>query len=80
MEHLPVLLKEAVQFLVTNKSGVYVDGTVGCGGHSKEILQSLKSDGRLLGVDRDTDALEVAKKELEGLYSRNYMRLLIQAE
>lgn len=51
--HQTVLLREAVDALVTAPSGVYVDGTFGRGGHSRLILDSLGADGRLLGVDKD---------------------------
>lgn len=51
--HQTVLLREAVDALVTAPSGVYVDGTFGRGGHSREVLGALAEDGRLLGVDKD---------------------------
>ena len=56
--HEPVLLKEAVDGLAIDKSGVYVDVTFGGGGHSREILQRLGPDGRLIAFDQDSDALE----------------------
>lgn len=56
--HIPVLLKASVNKLVHNPGGIYADATFGGGGHSREILSRLNSDGRLLGFDRDTDALE----------------------
>jgi 16S rRNA (cytosine1402-N4)-methyltransferase len=62
--HQTVLLREAVEALVTDPSGCYVDGTFGRGGHSKYLLDHLGRDGRLLGVDKDPAAFEVAK-ELE---------------
>lgn len=55
-QHLTVLLNEAVDALVTNTSGQYVDGTFGRGGHSRLILSRLAADGRLLGVDKDPQA------------------------
>jgi 16S rRNA (cytosine1402-N4)-methyltransferase len=54
--HNPVLLAESVQQLVTNPSGSYIDVTFGGGGHSRKILESLNSDGRLLAFDQDPDA------------------------
>jgi len=54
--HNPVLLAESVQQLVTNPSGTYIDVTFGGGGHSRKILESLDSDGRLLAFDQDPDA------------------------
>ncbi len=56
-KHLPVLLKEAVTALAIKPDGVYVDGTFGRGGHSRAILQQLNDDGRLLGLDRDPQAI-----------------------
>ena len=54
--HNPVLLEKSVQALITDPSGVYIDATFGGGGHSRHILQSLTSEGRLLAFDRDADA------------------------
>lgn len=56
--HNPVLLKEAIDGLNINPSGVYVDVTFGGGGHSKEILSRLDENGRLFAFDQDADALE----------------------
>ena len=55
--HDPVLLKESVDALVTNTSGIYIDATYGGGGHSAEILSRLSPEGRLIAFDRDSDAL-----------------------
>ena len=55
--HIPVLLKESVDALVTDPSGIYVDATFGGGGHSREILSRLSADGRLIAFDRDSDAI-----------------------
>lgn len=55
--HLPVLLSESVNELITNPSGTYVDVTFGGGGHSRQILSQLNEDGRLLAFDQDSDAL-----------------------
>ncbi len=54
--HIPVLLNECVEQLVTNPSGVYVDLTFGGGGHSKAILEKLNKDGKLYAFDQDPDA------------------------
>ncbi|MEX1199214.1 MAG: 16S rRNA (cytosine(1402)-N(4))-methyltransferase RsmH [Methylophaga sp.] len=56
-QHLPVLLEEAVTALAIKPDGFYVDGTFGRGGHSRAILQQLNDDGRLLGLDRDPQAI-----------------------
>jgi 16S rRNA (cytosine1402-N4)-methyltransferase len=63
--HDPVLVKEVVDLLVTNQDGVYVDCTVGGGGHSKLILEKLSPKGRLIGIDRDEEALAEAQKVLD---------------
>ena len=55
--HQTVLLNEAVTELVTDKSGLYIDGTFGRGGHSRKILEELTAEGRLLGVDKDPEAI-----------------------
>ena len=60
MEHQAVLLKEAVNALLTNRNGIYVDATFGRGGHSKKILESLGPQGRLVVLDKDPQAIEVA--------------------
>lgn len=58
MYHNPVLLHESVDGLAIKEDGVYVDVTFGGGGHSKEILNRLGSEGKLFAFDQDTDALE----------------------
>ena len=55
--HTPVLLQESVSALHVNPAGVYVDATFGGGGHSAAILSQLGKDGRLIVIDRDSDAL-----------------------
>lgn len=59
-KHKSVLLDEAVELLITSPSGCYVDGTFGRGGHSRLILSKLAEDGRLLGFDKDPQAIAVA--------------------
>ena len=55
--HLPVLLREACEFLVTDNDGIYVDGTLGGGGHAEEVLKKLSGRGKLLGFDKDEEAI-----------------------
>ncbi len=62
--HVPVLLKEAIDFLNIRRGGTYIDATVGLGGHSYEIAKRLGALGRLIGVDKDPAALEAAGKSL----------------
>ena len=78
-EHLPVMVSEVMSYLITDPNGIYVDGTVGLGGHSKAILSSLNKSAHLIGIDRDNKALSVAKKNLVhininfSLYNRSYI-------
>ncbi|HET7205062.1 MAG TPA: 16S rRNA (cytosine(1402)-N(4))-methyltransferase RsmH, partial [Terriglobales bacterium] len=58
--HVPVLLKEAIDFLNVRRGGTYIDATVGLGGHSYEIAKRLGAPGHLIGVDKDPAALSVA--------------------
>lgn len=61
--HIPVLLKETLEYLIWDRSGLYVDGTLGGGGHAKEILASLDSGGKLFAFDKDPDAIEYNRKK-----------------
>jgi 16S rRNA (cytosine1402-N4)-methyltransferase len=58
--HVPVLLKEAIDFLAIRRGGTYIDATVGLGGHSLEIAKRLGAPGHLIGFDKDPAALEIA--------------------
>ena len=59
--HVPVLLKEAIDFLAIQRGGTYIDATVGLGGHSLEIAKRLGAPGHLIGFDKDSAALEIAQ-------------------
>ncbi|KXG78488.1 Ribosomal RNA small subunit methyltransferase H [Fervidicola ferrireducens] len=59
--HQPVLLKEAIEFLDPKSGGVYVDATLGGGGHFSEILKRIGADGKAIGIDRDEDAVKNAR-------------------
>jgi 16S rRNA (cytosine1402-N4)-methyltransferase len=63
--HLPVLLREVIENLELETGDVILDGTLGGGGHSLEILRRIVPGGRLIGVDRDPEAIERAQKALE---------------
>ncbi|MFZ5516011.1 MAG: 16S rRNA (cytosine(1402)-N(4))-methyltransferase RsmH [Candidatus Zhuqueibacterota bacterium] len=62
--HIPVLVDPVLKFLVREKSGIYVDGTVGGGGHSLAILESLSPDAKLIAIDQDDEALARAEQKL----------------
>ena len=62
--HVPVLLKEAIDFLAVQRGGTYLDATVGLGGHSLEIAKRLGAPGHLIGFDKDPAALERARARL----------------
>lgn len=74
--HNPVMLRECIEALVTNKSGVYADATFGGGGHSRGILSALDGNGRLLAFDRDADALANAPEDSRFKLIRNNFRFI----
>ncbi len=63
--HVPVLLNEAMDFLSVRPNGTYVDCTLGLAGHAESILRQLGPAGRLIGFDRDPEALDLAKIRLD---------------
>lgn len=65
--HIPVLLDEVLEGLNIKPDGIYIDGTVGGAGHSKEIAKRLSERGLLIGLDRDPDAVAVATERLKEL-------------
>ncbi|MCY4404224.1 MAG: 16S rRNA (cytosine(1402)-N(4))-methyltransferase RsmH [Candidatus Poribacteria bacterium] len=68
--HIPVLRNEILDFIKPNSEGIYVDATIGLGGHGLWILQRSLPSGRLIGIDRDVDALAIAKKRLHSFKDR----------
>lgn len=66
MFHEPVLLNETLEYLITKKSGIYFDGTVGFGGHSEAILNELETKAALVGTDKDIEAFEFSTKKFAG--------------
>jgi 16S rRNA (cytosine1402-N4)-methyltransferase len=68
--HCPVLLNEVIKFLNCKKGGVYIDCTLGLGGHAQKILKEIGPSGKLIGIDCDEDAINLAKKKL-GCYQDN---------
>ncbi len=69
MQHLPVLVAETLERLAPGRAGLFVDATVGLGGHAEALLES-SPDVRLVGIDRDADALARAARRLERFGSR----------
>ena len=70
--HIPVLLKECIEELKIKEDGIYVDGTMGGAGHSIEIVKKLSENGLLIGIDRDEDAIKVAKDRLKTFKNVEY--------
>jgi len=79
--HQPVLLQEVTELLVRKPDGVYVDGTVGNGGHSEVIGKKISPKGRLICLDRDSEAVRISKERLSplseklSLFKANYVEL-----
>ena len=69
-KHTSILLEETIENLDIKKSGIYVDGTLGGGGHSLEICKRLGEGGRLIGIDQDEAAIEAGRQRLEALRIR----------
>ncbi len=68
--HVPVLLQDAIRYLNVRAGGTYVDATLGLGGHATAIARELGGQGRLIGFDRDPDALELARVRFQALERR----------
>jgi len=62
--HIPVLATTVCELLITNPGGIYVDGTLGGGGHAEAVLNRLDKSGVLIGIDQDQDAIDFASKRL----------------
>ena len=72
--HAPVMINESIDSLMLNKSGAYLDCTFGLGGHSKEILKRLNSDGTLNSIDQDQTVIEYAKKIQDSRFKFQYSK------
>jgi 16S rRNA (cytosine1402-N4)-methyltransferase len=62
LNHISVLIKESIELLKINPNGIYLDCTFGRGGHSQKILEHLGSQGRLIAIDKDQEAINAGKK------------------
>lgn len=71
--HISVLLNECIENLNINPDGIYVDGTLGGAGHSFEIAKKLSNNGKLIGIDRDTEALKAAEQKLKEFSNIQYI-------
>ena len=69
-QHIPVLCDTVLEFLKPKSTGIYVDGTVGLGGHSSAILNASAPNGRVIGIDLDPEALVIAKERLYAFGNR----------
>ncbi len=72
--HVPVLRESVLEYLNPRRGGKYIDGTVGAGGHARAIAEACSPDGRVLGLDADPRALEVASANLADLGDRVTLR------
>lgn len=72
-KHKPVMITECIEGLRIKPDGTYVDGTLGGAGHSKEIVQKLSTQGMLIGIDRDEEAIKVAKNNLKKFSNVTYV-------
>ena len=71
--HKPVLLEECIDGLNIKSDGIYIDGTLGGAGHSRKIVEKLSDNGLLIGIDRDEEALCVAKERLKKFENVKYV-------
>jgi 16S rRNA (cytosine1402-N4)-methyltransferase len=71
--HEPIMLREIVDSLNLKPGGIYVDGTVGGGGHAQAILAATEPDGIVIGIDRDDDALSESARVLESFGARTFL-------
>ena len=72
-KHISVLLNESVDALNIKPDGIYADGTMGGGGHSEAIAKRLSTEGTLIGIDRDTEALNASSKRLSCFANVKYI-------
>ncbi len=74
--HAPVLCHDVIRGLVTDRAGLYVDATLGGGGHAAALLDALAPEGRVVGIDRDAEALEASTQRLKAEVERGRFSVL----
>jgi 16S rRNA (cytosine1402-N4)-methyltransferase len=78
-KHKPVLLEETIEYLSVDKDGIYIDGTLGRGGHTAGILENLGDEGLVIALDRDLEAIKAVKDSIESknliLEHANYINI-----
>ena len=72
LNHYPVMLEEVISTLINDKDGIYIDCTVGFGGHSKGILENISNKGFLIGTDLDSYALNKAKEKIKRVKNKHF--------
>ena len=65
LTHIPVMITEILSYLAIKPDGIYLDGTIGPGGHATPILKKLVDGGKVVGIDRDEEALDICKQNLK---------------
>ena len=81
LTHIPVMVAEVLSYLAIKPDGIYLDGTIGPGGHATPILKELIDGGKIIGIDRDEEALDICKQNLKtfssilSLYHSSYNNL-----
>lgn len=78
--HLPVMHKETISYLITDPKGLYVDGTLGGGGHTGLILEKLLSGGKLVAFDKDPDAISHCEKKFASVLVQRNAKLILKHE
>ena len=76
--HIPIMVENVIKYLKINRKGTYIDCTIGYGGHASYILKAISNHGRLIGIDRDKEAIEYCKKSLfipNGIYNKKKISL-----
>ena len=81
LTHIPVMITDVLSYLAIKPDGIYLDGTIGPGGHATPILKELIDGGKVVGIDRDEEALDICKQNLKtsssilSLYHNSYNNL-----